>query len=131
MTDDLPAVDEPDPTCTETELLDWLCWYYAGMAERFYPPEETAAECADAILDADDMDRDESTVHLKERAMHYRALDDAIEFFRDLERRGFDPRGRAEREIARARANGLEDLPAINWTWYDATLGSESDDGDD
>lgn len=97
---------------TADEMLDWLCWVLATEGERFYPPDETAEECIDTQGLEDDFQKG------AEYGQHVRAFSTAQERFRDLERHGFNPRERAEREIERAREDGLE-LEDIDWGWYD------------
>lgn len=107
---------QEDTELTTDGLLDWLCWIWAGDGERFYPPDETARECMEEIYG--EMEEWPHEKYGIEKGQHSRAYNTAVGRYHDLEQRGFDPRGRAEREIRRARANGL-DLPELDWTWYD------------
>lgn len=108
-------VDE-DTTVDADGMLDWLCWAWAMDGERFYPPDETASECTDALMEERDSD-DRQSIYEQEFAEHCRAYTEAVEKFNDLQCRGFDPIARAERHIEEARANGLEGLPDIDWEW--------------
>lgn len=92
------------------ELLDWLCWKRATTAERFYPPDETAEECADNW----EQELSERAVG-REYGEHNRALLEAVEFFNDMEAEGYDPKARAQRHIEESEL----DLPSIDWTWYE------------
>lgn len=113
---------EPDAD----EMLDWLCWVWATDGERFYPPDETAKECVEAVEKEGD-----SEALAWEEGYHSRAYVDAVERFDDLETRGFDPKARAERHIREARDRDL-DLPAIDWSWLEASSkGNESERHED
>jgi hypothetical protein len=105
---------DEDADRTVDEMLDWLCWDVADTAARFYPPQESTQECVDAM----DVERD-SMAGEYEYGTHMRALQDAVAIFDDLQRFGFDPKGRAQREVAR------NDLPEIDWEWYDVLVGHE------
>lgn len=113
-------IDE-DRDRTPDELLDWLCWMWALDGERFFPPDETAEECMVAVAETYEGQSDEDRIKAKgwEHGQHARAWTEAVERFHDLEARGFDPKARAEREIARAREDGL-DLQDIDWEWWDS-----------
>lgn len=104
------------------ELLDWLSCIWATDGERFYPPDETAQECAEAVEKGDD---DETLAF--EEGYHSRAYTEAVGRFDDLQRRGFDPVERTERHITDARTQGL-DLPDIDWTWLEASGRHKTDD---
>lgn len=99
---------EPD------ELLDWLCWCAATSGERFYPPTETAEECAEAMA-SESEDTAFDDVYERELGKHQRAYMDAFEFFHDLENHGYDPKGRAQRYIE------VDDtvLDDIDWSWWE------------
>lgn len=117
-------IDE-DTDKSADEMLDWFCWSYATLGERFYPPEETAAECVEALSEnhLGSGETDEMTVwkyhgaYNYEEGQHYRVLLEANEFYRDMETFGFDPKGRAKREVHRARENGLDNvaMPSFDW----------------
>lgn len=108
-----------EPTYTAEEFLDWLCWSRAMDGERFYPPDETAAECIEHFEESDS-----EIVEVTERSRgreygsHARAYMDAVDFFEDAENWGFDPKARAERYIEEAREDG-SDLPEIDWAWWE------------
>lgn len=104
---------------TVDEMLDWLCWDMADTAARFYPPQETRDACVEALDDPDD-----ETIAM-EYGQHLRALQDAAAFYDDLERFGFDPKARAERERQRAADEDDLELPEIDWEWYEALVGHE------
>ena len=109
-----------DPTKGADEMLDWLCWCFADSAERFYPPDETAEECIEELPDDkyEEGSIEEAEARGWERGEHTRAVLEADSFYRKLERCGYDPKARAEREIKRAREQGLN-LPDIDWSWWD------------
>jgi hypothetical protein len=119
-----------DPTIPTEQLLDFLCWDFAMTAERFWPPDETAHGCIDALPDStyEEDSLEEAEALGWERGQHTRSLNEATEFFYQLEQRGFDPRSRAQREIERSREDGV-DLPDIDWTWYEESnrLGYDDD----
>lgn len=108
---------EEDADRSVDELLDWLCWMWATDAERFHPANETADECMVAHYGEDEEEWD-PRIHGLERGQHGRAVSTAVERFKALEQRGFDPKARAQREIERSRKEGVE-LDDIDWTWYD------------
>ena len=109
-----------DKELPEGELLDYLCWKYATDGERFFPPGETADECMESLPDDtyEDDSLEEAEARGWEHGQHSRAWTEAVQFFDDLERRGYDPVARAEREIKRSREQGLQDLPDIDLSWY-------------
>jgi len=115
----LNALDESDQN--PGELLDWLCWSWATDGERFYPPDETAKECAEAVEKSGD-----KQALAWEEGYHSRAYTEAVERFDDLETRGFDPVERTERHIDDARSRGL-DLSEIDWTWLEAARSGSED----
>lgn len=131
MTDDDFDTDvpEPDRDLPPDELLDWACWYFATQAENFYPPRETAQRCIDSFEDSDRLDVDERTRGI-EFGQHQRAVDEVVSFYETLERYGYNPRQRAEREIERCRNKGW-DIPSVDWTWYDDHDRLGPDDADD
>ena len=108
----MTSEDHTGPDETPDELLDWLCWMWALDGDRFYPPKETAAECAEHNKGADE------TGLAWEEGYHARAYSEAVERFDDLEVRGFDPRKRTERYIERAEERG-DNLDPIDWEWLD------------
>lgn len=95
---------ESEATISE-KLLDYLCWQMLFEREHWYPPEETAAECVEAMESDDtDLDTDESY----EMGYHvgmYLAYDDVIEALYAM---GIDVRARANRYIAANREAGVE-----------------------
>ena len=122
-------IDEPDRSRSPDELLNWLCWSRALDGETFYPPKESVDNCMREVRGQYDFyegDLEENLQELmrwnrnygKEEGSHLRALDNAIEFFDDLHRRGYDPVARAEQEIEDAREDDL-DLPPIDWGWLE------------
>lgn len=123
MTD--TEIDETDRDRSPDELLDWLCWENAMTAERFYPPDETAAQCIG------DVESDENPVSDREigseEGYHRASWLSAVAFFEDLERLGYDPRARTEREIENAADRGL-DISTPDWTWYDETIANRRED---
>lgn len=112
-----------DEDLTPDELLDWLCWAWATDGERFYPPDETAHECVEAVEKNGD-----GEAHAWEEGYHSRADTEAVERFDDLEARGFDPVKGAERHIEEARDRGL-DLSDIDWEWWETTQIRRNNDG--
>lgn len=104
---------EPD------EVLDWLCWVFATRGERFYPPDETADGCMEANYpDQSEWPHEKYGV---EKGQHSRAYTDAVEFFYDLKRHGYDPVGRTRRSVRRSREEGLDDLPMPGFEWLYAS----------
>jgi hypothetical protein len=102
-----------DTAYTPDELLNWLCWERALTGELFYPPDESAQECLEAVEGVTDYRRG------WEEGYHARSYSEAVQFYRDLEARGHDPVDRANRGIEQARARGL-DLDPIDWTWLES-----------
>lgn len=90
----------------ETEIIDWLCWKFAKEGERFYPPEQTAEECAEGWVE---------TEYGKgaEFGKHSRAWTTAVEFFDDLRFRGFDPIKRA----IKYEEENIRKEDYITWDW--------------
>lgn len=112
-------LNEEDRGVTVNEMLDWICWSVATTGERFFPPRETAEECISTFESRGEVDMD-ALARGKEHGQHSRAWCDATILFNDMKSRGFDPRGRAEREIERSRAEGLN-LSDIDWEWWEVT----------
>lgn len=108
---------ESDTDTDLDELLNWLCWTHATTGERFYPPDETARECIDALSNETDSPRHEKK-YAQEYGQHGRAWGDAIEFFDDLYGHGLDPVYRANYYVEQARAEG-DDLSRIDWAWLE------------
>lgn len=111
---------EADARATPGRYLDFLCWSLAMDAADFYPPKETAAECMGALPD----DRytagtvEEAEAFGWEYGQHSRVVAEAANRFKEMEERGLDPRGRAEREVERSREEGL-DVADLDWAWYE------------
>lgn len=110
-----------DTKKTADELLDFLCWLWATDGERFYPPDGTAESCiehfekeAERNPDIEVTERSRGEEHGYHAAMYWTA----VERFSYLNRMGFEPKKRAEREIERSREDGLE-LEDIDWGWID------------
>lgn len=124
-------MESENPTTSDSEMLDWLCWRFAVDAERFFPPDETAQECVEQF-DYEDGSLEKAEAVGWEKGQHSRAWTEAVEFFHDLEMRGHDPKERAEREIERSREDDL-DLPEIDWSWYEASgrVGEEEEEKND
>jgi len=132
-----PAEFQPieESTSQTTDMtLDWLCWERATSGERFYPPEETAVECVEALTGSDeDVEHAEFDPSLdKEVGQHQRAWLEAVEFFDSLQARGYDPVARVERHIAYSRIIRDLDLPRIDWEWLrESHYGGEVPDDDE
>lgn len=111
MTDD--SLDEDWDTGPD-ELLDWICLQAAWDGERFYPPQETAEECVETI------DIKAEYNQGKEHGYHNRAWLDALELFEALERKGYDPQGRARRELGRLNDTRDDDVDEliVDWEWW-------------
>lgn len=80
--------------------------------ERFYPYDETAAECIDVFEEADDVEVTEFS-RGQEYGKHGRAWSEAVEIFDMLFMHGYDPVERTERYVDE------NDLPELDWSWYD------------
>lgn len=102
----------------DERFVDYMCWYFAGNGERFYPPNETAEKCVESLHGAPGIEEDREKLLAMEKAEHARAYENAVVFFEIVERRGDDPVFRACREVARSRGEGLEDLPYPNFEWW-------------
>lgn len=111
---ELESIDE-EPAVGADEMLDWLCWRFATQGERFYPVEETAQECMGSL---DMKDENDPEALGWERGTHHRAYLNAVMFFHDLERHGYEPIERAKREVRRARQEGLDNLEMPSFAWY-------------
>lgn len=114
---------------TPDEFLDWLCWSIATTGDRFFPPEETAKECMDALYDGSEPISDAELTYRKgvEVGQHSRAWSEAIDMYEQMDARGFDPIERAERYVRQAREDG-HDLPEIDWSWLEgSSLASEEE----
>ena len=121
--------ESPEPTADE--FLDWLCWTTAHTGERFYPPDATAEETAEAWEDEGlrplgsqaSPDDDGEEMNECDRGViygqHLRAINDADGLLKDLEHWGFDPKARAERYIEYARKEHDMDLSPIDWEWFE------------
>jgi len=110
------SVTEDDTDRSVEELLDWLCWKMAMDGEDNYPPEKRARECCNAHKEERDVDDHFLGV---EEGWHSRAYTQAVQFFEIMERRGFDPRSRAAREIQRFNEEHDGELEPIDWDWYE------------
>lgn len=119
-TDDTEHSPDEDPERTPDEMLDWVCWELATDGERFYPPDETAEECIDALGITDESDRG------WERGQHLAKYSKARTLFKMLDGMGFDPKARAQRE-AENTPDGV-DLPPIDWAWLEH---GDEDGGED
>jgi len=97
---------------TPNELLDWLCWVWATDGEQFYPPDETATECFESL------ETTNSDALAYEEGYHARAYTQAVDRYHNLQKKGFNPKARAERHIHEAQENGL-DLDDIDWAWLE------------
>lgn len=116
-------VDE-DPNLTTDEMLDFLCWAIGKSGERFYPPDETAEECVDELCGDASHGEEYEYCRGVEHGQHGRAWTDAVEFYHYLDREGFDPVARAEREVERTVERQDLDGPdglAVDWAWLDAS----------
>jgi len=111
---------------TESEdFLNWLCWMWAQDGERFYPPEETAVECVDAVRDEYEENYSGYMLTTKlaqayqwEVGQHSRAYTEAVTRFRDCARRDFAPIERAAREQHDLRKKADDDYDKqIDWSW--------------
>lgn len=112
---DTMSDDNPDPD----EFVSWLCWMWAQDGERFYPPDETAMECLEALSDDDTNAIEHDVMYEREYAEHCRAYTEAVSKFRDASMWGFDPIERAAREHRDLlnRAEHAEEIGPIDWTW--------------
>lgn len=99
---------------TEREMLEYLCWKYAHMGSRFYPPDETAEECIEALFSDDGAIDTQVGI---ESGKHSRAYTDALEFFDTLQKRGFDPVQMTLDYIEDTRKSEGVDLAGIDWTF--------------
>jgi hypothetical protein len=100
------------------EVLEWVCWCNALKGEGFYPPDETAKELIKEIEDSG-CEIDEKK-RAKREMLHDVSYFDAVDFFKDLQHKGFNPVEMAENEIRRARQEGL-DLSDIDWEWLEVS----------
>jgi len=54
-----------------------------------------------------------------ERGVHSEKYMDAVDFFKDMEDMGYDPKYRAEYEHNELREQADGELPELTWEWYD------------
>lgn len=99
------------------ELVTKLCWMKAYSGQLFYPPEETAMECTQSLID----ELDRPSISKQERILyrgvgeHSHAWTEAVDFFETLDSCGFDPVYRAEYYAEQ------NDLEPIDWSWLENT----------
>lgn len=92
--------------------LDQMCWKLVSSRNRFYPPDETANECVEALDDTD------GTQQAKEHGYHagmFIAYDDAIDM---LYLQGVNVLGRANRHTRIHRNAGNEFRPESEPNYY-------------
>lgn len=106
------------------EFLDWLCWMWAMSGERFYPPDETAKECIEAVREnyeenysGDELERELERAYEWEKGQHSRAYTEAVDKFRDAANWGFDPIERAAREHRNLMEEAGGEIDPIDWSW--------------
>lgn len=118
-------MSDSDHDYSAEEFLDWLCWMWAQDGERFYPPDETAAECVGAVYEnyADEYDGARLRYEIVkayqwEKGQHSRAYMEAYDKFQDLENWGFDPVERAAREHRDLMERADGEVPPLDWSWW-------------
>jgi hypothetical protein len=102
------------------DFLNWLCWSWGMDGDQFYPPKETAQTCMDSLPD-DLYNHGEEYEHARgwEVGQHSRAVVEAQDKFRAAENHGIDPVERAAREHRELMKRADDNLPPIDWSWYD------------
>jgi len=111
---------EEDPSVSLDEFVNWYCWRIATSGERFYPPDETAEECI-AHFEAEQEESEAINVtdisRGQEYGEHARAWTNAVEFFSDMAKHGFDPVARAEKYVESTQDGDCPELDGIDWEW--------------
>jgi len=113
-----------DADHTADEFLSWLCWTWATDGQRFYPPEETADECVEAVRENYEKNYEGEKLETEllkatswEKGQHSRAYTEAVSKFRDAANWGFDPIERAAREQHDLRQRSEDYDEEIDWSW--------------
>lgn len=107
------------------KFLNWLCWTWAQDGERFYPPDETAEECIEAVRDGYEEEYSGFLLSFEltkafswEEGQHARAYDEARFKFKDAENWGFDPVERAARYHYNEVWTEDNNVEKMDWEWY-------------
>lgn len=117
-------MNEDKPDNTADEFLNWLCWMWATSGDRFYPPDETADECIEGVIENYEERYDGFLLSLKllearewERGQHARAYTEAVSRFKDAHHWGFSPMERAAREHRDLMERADGEVDPIDWSW--------------
>ena len=101
------------------ELVTWLCWCHAIQGRDNYPPLLRAAQCMGSVSEQYDSTEGRIRALQHERGVHSEKYMDAVDFFKDMESMGYDPKYRAEYEHHELQEQTEGDLPDLTWEWYD------------
>ena len=101
------------------ELVTWLCWRHAIQGRVNYPPLLRAAQCMGSVSEQYDSTEGRIRALQHERGVHWEKYMDAVEFFEDMEKMGYDPKHRAEYEHHELQEQAEGELPELTWEWYD------------
>ena len=109
----------------DTRFVDFLCWHLAERASRLYPVTEKAEACMDSLPDDryEEGSIEEAEAYGWELGEHSRAITDAREAFRQVEKKaGDDPVERARRYAEYLRENQnltQEELSDPSFEWWE------------